>query len=54
MTQAKYREGLLSFVDVQTTSTQYMLARINMNNARFRYHIKRRVVDYYKGEPYIR
>ncbi len=54
VTQAKYREGLLSFVDVQTTSTQYMLARINMNNARFRYHIKRRVVDYYKGEPYIR
>lgn len=54
VTQAKYSEGLLSFVDVQTTSTQYMLARINMNNARFRYYIKRRVVDYYKGEPYIR
>jgi len=54
VTQAKYREGLLSFVDVQTTSTQYLLARINMNNARFRYLIKRRVVDYYKGEPYIR
>lgn len=51
--KTKYEQGLVSIIDLQTTSNLLLSARYERLNASLRYIIKRKVVDYYKGAPYI-
>ena len=49
----KYEEGLASVIDLQTSSNQLLVAKAAKLNALLQYLIKKRVVDYYKGTPYL-
>lgn len=49
----KYEEGLLSIIELQTSSNQLLLSKIDMLNSNLRYIAKCRQVNYYKGIPFI-
>lgn len=49
----KYQEGLLSALDLQTTSNQLLEARATLLNAELTWQAKRKLVDYYKGIPLL-
>lgn len=51
--QQKYGEGLLSAIDLQTTSNQLLQARSNLLQAQLSCMAKRKLVDYYKGIPLL-
>lgn len=51
--QYKYEEGLLSALDLQTTSNQLLEARAVLLNAELTWQAKRKLVDYYKGIPLL-
>lgn len=51
--QRKYQEGLLSALDLQTTSNQLLEARATLLNAELTWQAKRKLVDYYKGIPLL-
>ncbi len=49
----KYEEGLISILELQTSSNLLLTARVRQLNTLLEYQIKRREVAYYKGTPYI-
>lgn len=49
----KYDEGLISILDLQTSSNRLLEAKVKQLNALLGYQIKRREVTYYKGTSYI-
>lgn len=49
----KYDEGLLSAIDLQTTSNQLLAAHAALLQTRLTSQLKRRMVDYYKGVPLV-
>ncbi len=49
----KYEEGLISAIDLHTSANRLMQARAEKLNARLKYSLKKRLVDYYRGEPFI-
>lgn len=51
MNQQKYKQGLVSILDLHTSENKRQEARINRLNARFKYELKSRLVEYYKGKP---
>lgn len=53
-TLAKYEEGLSSVIDLQTTQTGMLNAKIEQVKSQLNYLMQSRLVDYYKGEPLIR
>lgn len=51
--QRRYEEGLISVLDLQNSSNQFLLSQAEKLNSAFTYMLKKRVVDYYKGTPYL-
>lgn len=51
--QRKYQEGLLSVLDLQTTANQLLQARATLLSAELTWQAKRKLVDYYKGVPFL-
>lgn len=53
LSERKMLKGMVSPLDFQTVSNQYLNARAEELNARFKYCLKRSVVEYYKGTSYL-
>ena len=51
--QKRYEEGLISVLELQTSSNQYLISQAERLNSAFTYLLKKRVVEYYKGTPYL-
>lgn len=49
----KYKEGLISIIDLQTSSNQLLNAKVQKLNSALTLMIKERVVNYYKGISYL-
>ena len=49
----RFEQGLISSIEYQTASNNYLNAMAEQMNARLQYFIKSSVVTYYKGIPYI-
>ncbi|MEG0517315.1 MAG: TolC family protein [Bacteroidales bacterium] len=50
----KYKQGLISPIDLQTTSNQLLMAKSEQLNAHLQFLVKSRLVDYYSGEPLVK
>jgi outer membrane protein len=53
VTLRKFEEGLMSPLDVQTSANILLESRANLLQRRLMYLLKRRQVDYYKGQPLV-
>lgn len=53
VTRMKYEKGLLSALDLQTSSNNLLLSQANQVQVLLSYRIKCKLVDYYKGIPLI-
>ncbi|MDH6309520.1 outer membrane protein [Dysgonomonas sp. PFB1-18] len=51
--QRKYTEGLISAIDLHTSANRLLQARVDEVNARLKYELKHRLVNYYRGIPFI-
>lgn len=51
--QRKFTEGLISAIELYTSSNRLLQAKVDELNARLKYELKHRLVDYYKGTPFI-
>ncbi|GAB6122017.1 TolC family protein [Dysgonomonas termitidis] len=51
--QRKFTEGLINAIELHTSSNRLLQAKVDELNARLKYEIKHRLVDYYKGAPFI-
>ncbi len=51
LSQRKYNEGLISAVELHTSSNRMLEARAELTSSRLMYHLKRKLLDYYKGIP---
>ena len=49
----RFEQGLISSIEYQTASNNYLNALAEQMNARLQYFIRNSVVTYYKGVPYI-
>ena len=49
----RFEQGLISSIEYQTASNNYLNALAEQLNARLQYFIKCSVVTYYSGTPYI-
>lgn len=49
--QRKYEEGMIDPIILQTSSNRLMKAKAEELNAKYKYHLKHKLVDYYMGEP---
>ena len=49
----KFEQGLISSIEYNTASSNYLKARAERLNAELQYQLKRRVVEYYNGVSYI-
>lgn len=49
----KFEQGLISSIEYQTSSNNYLNAKAERLNSLLQYYIKRSVVAYYSGIPYI-
>lgn len=49
----KFEQGLISSIEYNTASSNYLKAQAEKLNAELQYQLKRRVVDYYNGVPYL-
>lgn len=49
----KFEQGLISSIEYQTASTNYLNAKAERLNSLLQYYIKSSVVTYYSGIPYI-
>ncbi|MEG2282148.1 MAG: TolC family protein, partial [Rikenellaceae bacterium] len=50
----KYEQGIVSAIDMQTTSNTLLLAKSQRLNAQLQYIIKTYLVEYYNGKSLIR
>jgi len=53
LNRKKFDQGLISSIEYQTATNNYLTAKADYMNAMFKYLIKRSVVRYYAGENYI-
>lgn len=53
MNRRKFEQGLISSIEYRTASDSRLQARTERLNARLQYDLRRRVVDYYSGIPYL-
>lgn len=51
--QKKYSEGLVSPIELHTSANRLLQAKTEEINALLKYQLKQRLVNYYKGEPFI-
>lgn len=51
--QRKYTEGLISAIELHTSSNRVLEAETNEINARLQYEVKSKLINYYKGIPFI-
>lgn len=49
----RFEQGLISSIEYQTASNNYLNALAEQLNARLQYFIKNSVVSYYRGTPYL-
>lgn len=49
----KFEKGLISPIEYKTASDSYLKAQVERMNALLQYYVKKRVVDYYGGIPYL-
>ncbi|MDD3151656.1 MAG: TolC family protein, partial [Bacteroidales bacterium] len=49
----RYEQGLISAIELQTSTNTMLSAAAERLNAFFQYKIKNKVVQYYQGIPYI-
>lgn len=49
----KFEQGLISSIEYNTASSNYLKAKAERLNAELQYQLKRRVVEYYNGVSYI-
>lgn len=49
----KYQEGMISVLDLQTSSNQLLHSKVEKLNATLTYMITTKIVNYYKGIPYL-
>ena len=53
MNRRKYEQGLISPIEYRSASDSRLQAQAERLNARLQYDLRRRVVDYYSGIPYL-
>lgn len=53
VTLRKYEEGLMSSLDVQTSSNTLLTSKADLLQRKLMYILKSKLVDYYKGQPLI-
>ena len=53
MNRRKYEQGLLSALELHTSANRLLAARTQLRNARLRYLLKHRLLEYYKGQPFL-
>ncbi len=53
LNRRKYEEGLVSVLDYQKAADNYLNAKAERLNSLLQFYLKRSVVDYYNGIPYI-
>lgn len=51
---SKYKQGLISPIDLQTTANQLLLAKSQQLNAHLQFMVKTKLVLYYNGEPLVK
>lgn len=51
--QRKYNEGLISAFELHTSSNRVIEAKTEVIKAELQYHLKARLVSYYKGESFV-
>lgn len=49
--QRKYEEGMIDPIILQTSSNRLIKAKAEELNAKYKYHLKHKLVNYYMGEP---
>ncbi|MBK5720939.1 TolC family protein [Dysgonomonas sp. Marseille-P4677] len=49
--QRKYEEGMIDPIILHTSSNRLMQAKAEELNAKYKYHLKHKLVSYYMGEP---
>ena len=49
----KFEQGMISPIEWQTASGNYLSAKAEQLNALLKYYLKRSVVEYYSGVPYL-
>ena len=49
----KYNEGLINAIELHTSANKLLKAKIEEVNARLMFHLKQKLVSYYKGEPFV-
>lgn len=52
--EQKYINGMITIIELQTSSNKLLLSRVDRLNNYMQYAVKCRTVDYYKGEPLIK
>lgn len=53
LSRKQYEQGLISPIEYQTATNQYLSSKADMMNALFKFYIKRGVVEYYSGVRYL-
>ena len=53
LNRRKFEQGLISPIEYRTASDSRLQARAEELNARLQYDLRRRIVDYYSGIPYL-
>lgn len=51
LNKRRYEEGLLTYIDLQLSANAYYASRLELLKTRMLYVLKKRLVDYYKGQP---
>lgn len=51
--ERKYKEGMVSALELHTSSNRLFQAKVEELNSRLKFYLKQRLVNYYKGEPFI-
>ena len=49
----KFEQGLISSIEYNTASSNYLKSKVEQLNAELQYQLKRRVVEYYNGVSYL-
>ncbi|HCO68917.1 MAG TPA: transporter [Dysgonomonas sp.] len=49
----KYKEGLVSALELHTSANRVFQAKVEELNSLLKFYLKQKLVNYYKGEPYI-
>lgn len=51
--ERKYKEGMVSALELHTSSNRLFQAKVEELNSQLKFYLKQRLVNYYKGEPFV-